>query len=208
MSKTKNRSGFTIIEVVLVLAIAGLIFMMVFLALPALQRSQRDTQRQQDIARMETAIVNYQSNNRGKVPTGTGNFKGVDEKKQCDSNVVTSNMEEWCKFYMNYLLVGSGGSTDTFSDPDGEPYSLYVTNCDATATSQPCKVQRADSDFDKQSEGGDMTAYGGGTDVPNHAIVVNVKAVCDGEKAVQSTGTRKLALLYKKEGGGSICINN
>ncbi|MCL2869540.1 prepilin-type N-terminal cleavage/methylation domain-containing protein, partial [Candidatus Saccharibacteria bacterium] len=36
----KTRQGFTIIEVVLVLAIAGLIFLMVFIALPALQRSQ------------------------------------------------------------------------------------------------------------------------------------------------------------------------
>ena len=39
----KNKKGFTIIEVVLVLAVAGLIFLMVFLALPALQRAQRDT---------------------------------------------------------------------------------------------------------------------------------------------------------------------
>ena len=38
----KDR-GFTIIEVVLVLAIAALIFLMVFIALPALQASQRDT---------------------------------------------------------------------------------------------------------------------------------------------------------------------
>lgn len=45
-----NRSGFTIIEVVLVLAIAGLIFLMVFVALPALQRNQRDTQRKNDLA--------------------------------------------------------------------------------------------------------------------------------------------------------------
>ena len=49
LNKERNRSsqaeGFTIIEVVLVLAIAGLIFLMVFVALPALQRSQRDTQR-------------------------------------------------------------------------------------------------------------------------------------------------------------------
>ena len=30
-----NKKGFTIIEVVLVLAIAGLIFLMVFIALPA-----------------------------------------------------------------------------------------------------------------------------------------------------------------------------
>lgn len=52
INKNKNltKKGFTIIEVVLVLAIAGLIFLMVFLALPALQRSQRDTQRKQDVA--------------------------------------------------------------------------------------------------------------------------------------------------------------
>lgn len=41
LNKNQNltKKGFTIIEVVLVLAIAGLIFLMVFLALPALQRS-------------------------------------------------------------------------------------------------------------------------------------------------------------------------
>ncbi len=40
-----KEKGFTIIEVVLVLAIAALIFLMVFIALPALQRNQRDTAR-------------------------------------------------------------------------------------------------------------------------------------------------------------------
>lgn len=51
MTKPNKTQGFTIIEVVLVLAIAGLIFLMVFIALPALQRSQRDTQRRDDVAR-------------------------------------------------------------------------------------------------------------------------------------------------------------
>ena len=55
MKKHKLYKGFTIIEVVLVLAIAGLIFLMVFLALPALQRSQRDTQRKNDMARLKAA---------------------------------------------------------------------------------------------------------------------------------------------------------
>ena len=51
MSKTttKHRKGFTIIEVVLVLAIAGLIFLMIFIAFPALQRGQRNTQRRRDL---------------------------------------------------------------------------------------------------------------------------------------------------------------
>ena len=38
----KLKQGFTIIEVVLVLAIAGLIFLAIFITLPALQRAQRD----------------------------------------------------------------------------------------------------------------------------------------------------------------------
>ncbi|MBS7346132.1 MAG: type II secretion system protein, partial [Candidatus Sacchiramonaceae bacterium] len=70
--KERNRSsrveGFTIIEVVLVLAIAGLIFLMVFVALPALQRNQRDTQRKNDMARLKTAIESYKANNRGQLP--------------------------------------------------------------------------------------------------------------------------------------------
>lgn len=63
-----NKKGFTIIEVVLVLAIAGLIFLMVFIALPNLQRGQRDSQRKSDLARIVTQISNYQSNSRGNIP--------------------------------------------------------------------------------------------------------------------------------------------
>ena len=60
---SQPKAGFTIIEVVLVLAIAGLIFLMVFVALPALQRSQRDTQRRNDMSRVDTSLVQYQTNN-------------------------------------------------------------------------------------------------------------------------------------------------
>lgn len=67
-SNNKKEKGFTIIEVVLVLAIAGLIFLVVFLALPALQRSQRDNQRRTDAARVSSLITSYQSNNNGGLP--------------------------------------------------------------------------------------------------------------------------------------------
>ncbi|MEI7689630.1 MAG: type II secretion system protein [Candidatus Saccharibacteria bacterium] len=67
-AKTKSK-GFTIIEVVLVLAIAGLIFLMVFIALPALQKSQRDTQRKNDLSRIMVQLTNYASNNRGSIPS-------------------------------------------------------------------------------------------------------------------------------------------
>jgi prepilin-type N-terminal cleavage/methylation domain-containing protein len=69
MNVQTKKEGFTIIEVVLVLAIAGLIFLMVFIALPALQRNQRDTARKNDMSRAQTAIVNAANDNRGKLPT-------------------------------------------------------------------------------------------------------------------------------------------
>ena len=70
-----NFKGFTIIEVVLVLAIAGLIFLMVFLALPALQRSQRDTQRKQDVAMVVTTLHNWKTNNKGRSYASLGDSK-------------------------------------------------------------------------------------------------------------------------------------
>ena len=66
-----KKSGFTIIEVVLVLAIAGLIFLIVFLAVPALQRSQRDQARKSDVGRIIAAVQDWKSNHRGQLPTAT-----------------------------------------------------------------------------------------------------------------------------------------
>lgn len=71
MNTRQQTKGFTIIEVVLVLAIAGLIFLMVFTALPALQRSQRDTARKNDVSTVASAVTNYSGNNRGAFPTTT-----------------------------------------------------------------------------------------------------------------------------------------
>lgn len=65
----RNEKGFTIIEVVLVLAIAGLIFLVVFLALPQLQQSRRDTQRKSDTGRFLAAMESYAGNNNGNYPT-------------------------------------------------------------------------------------------------------------------------------------------
>ena len=51
-----NKKGFTIIEVLIVLAIAGLILLIVFMAVPALQRNSRNTQRNNDAASLGGAV--------------------------------------------------------------------------------------------------------------------------------------------------------
>jgi prepilin-type N-terminal cleavage/methylation domain-containing protein len=63
MSESHSRRGFTIIEVVIVLAIAGLIFMIVFISVPAVQRIQRDSHRKQDLAILKASIDTWKSNN-------------------------------------------------------------------------------------------------------------------------------------------------
>ena len=214
MSKRQiqTKAGFTIIEVVLVLAIAGLIFMMVFLALPALQRAQRDTQRSDDIARLQAAINSYQANNRGRLPSDTPEVvKGETTKNEVKTN---NSNGAWATFYANYLLVGSGNATDTFEDPDGTPYSLNVVYCGSSATDAPsagadctnAAAKAYDMEFDDQSAG----TVGGTalTNGANHAITIVLKATCNGEVPVASTGARKVAITYKKEGGGATSLNN
>lgn len=66
--RTNQEKGFTIIEVVLVLAIAGLIFLMIFIAWPALQKNQRDTAKKNDVAVVATALGTWKSNKRGALP--------------------------------------------------------------------------------------------------------------------------------------------
>jgi len=109
MNFRKKETGFTIIEVVLVLAIAGLIFLMVFIALPALQRSQRDTQRKNDLSRLTNALQSYTQNNRGNLPTS-------DTWGSCDD----ANPPVCTGFLKSYVATNG----DNFTDPSGTPYIL------------------------------------------------------------------------------------
>jgi prepilin-type N-terminal cleavage/methylation domain-containing protein len=65
----KNKDGFTIIEVMIVLAIAGLILLIVFLAVPALQRNSHNTTKRSDASNALGAVGEFVSNNNGQVPS-------------------------------------------------------------------------------------------------------------------------------------------
>ena len=72
----KRDKGFTLIEIVLVLAIAGLLLVIVFLAVQGANRSRRDAQRKQDAARMLAAITECASNHNGSTAVCTGATPG------------------------------------------------------------------------------------------------------------------------------------
>ena len=68
LKSVKKEEGFTIIEVMIVLAIAGLIMLIIFLAVPALQRNSRNTAMKNDAASITAAINEYRNNNDGTMP--------------------------------------------------------------------------------------------------------------------------------------------
>ncbi len=75
--KSNDNSGFTIIEVLIVLAIAGLIMAVVLLAVPGLQRSQANTAAKTDASHIAAAVSTWSSNNNGIVPTSNTQLSDI-----------------------------------------------------------------------------------------------------------------------------------
>ena len=82
---------------------------MVFIALPALQRSQRDAQRKQDVSRLLDAVQRYKSNNRGQLPSVLQTDAWV--------NLTNSSSD---RFIKTYLAVDG-----PFRNPQGETWHMH-----------------------------------------------------------------------------------
>jgi len=67
-----NSRGFTIIEVLIVLAIAGLIMLIVFLAVPALQRNSRNTTYRSEAHQLLVAAGEFVNNSGNTLPAASG----------------------------------------------------------------------------------------------------------------------------------------
>lgn len=97
MSKQElKQKGFTIIEVVLVLAIAALIFLMVFIALPALNRNARDQSRKTVQGKVVSAIGTYATNHRNTMYRATSDlapYLDVEYNAQAGSSQTLENVD-------------------------------------------------------------------------------------------------------------------
>lgn len=133
--QTKKKTGFTIIEVVLVLAIAGLIFLMVFVALPTLQKSQKDTQRRNDMARVGAALTSYLANN-GELPTNSNssafieNYLGGNDFKDPNGQNYTIRFEKWNTADEEDETYGKANNTYNNSTNDYKIYIWTHAKCD------------------------------------------------------------------------------
>ncbi len=120
----KKEKGFTLIEIVLVLAIAGLLLVIVFLAVQGAQRSRRDSQRQQDAARMLSAIESCAANNAG-----------LYTNCQSTAQVITAN-------YFNPATAVGGGAYTIGAAAAQSVFTVTVGNeCNGTARASAVAVR-------------------------------------------------------------------
>ena len=209
-----SKKGFTIIEVVLVLAIAGLIFLMVFVALPALQRSQRDTARRNDMARVSTSLVQYQTNYSSaasNLPVGPSGY--IASTTSSDINAGGSMGDSAKNFIQRYLNSGTDSAKNTFKDPDGKLYNMFITDdySDGELTSpglpQTGQIPTPEGDYITMKLTPSNDGYTVGSDFKDHVVYIIPGATCDGETAVKA-GKNNYAVLYRLEGAGVYCIDD
>lgn len=182
MLMNRAKRGFTLIEVVLVLAIAGLIFLMVFVALPALMKSQRDAQRRQNVGEIIAAMELYRKNNNGLYP-GTmisGRKRGQPCFNMSGSGCNTLKM--WNDFLERYA--------NEYEDPSsGKKYHVAASSNYGSG----CREQA-----------GKFKNFRNMNYTP---LVICYSTICDDNYSnAKDYGT--IAVLYEAERGGIICMNN
>ena len=193
----KHKQGFTFIEVVLVLGIAGLIFMMAFIALPSLWASQRDADRKARVMEFISDLKTYQTNNsRGSLPTLSGT--GPEKFTWAAARSSTSKDLNWQNFVRDY--VGAD-----FADASGNEYEFYIVECLTSAgtpqsVGNDCAYQ---SDFGNLNDRNNVDVASG----VDYTIYVAIGATCDGNTAVKTNSNRSVAAVQVMERGGRYCYN-
>ncbi|MBP9738479.1 type II secretion system protein, partial [Candidatus Saccharibacteria bacterium] len=103
-----NKKGFTLIEVVLVLAIGGLIFLLAFIAFQQVSANRRDTQRRSDAARLIAELENFR--------VDTGGYPSAPTVSFASESFAVPSTNGLGTFVGSYL----GGSS--YTNPDGDTY--------------------------------------------------------------------------------------
>lgn len=114
--RNRQNSGFTIIEILIVLAIAAFILLIVLVAVPQLQKNSRDSSRQSVLTRVKAELDNYASNNQGAYPftaaTGSGSVDDFNSR-YIDTQTGLKNPSNGKDYTVE---VASSGTADPSAD--------------------------------------------------------------------------------------------
>ena len=108
----------------IVLGIAALILAGVLIAVPALQRNQRNNNRRADISYVQARIVQFQGDNNGQMPQTAANMASAVGSD--DDSVYYAATNSW----LTWNLEAGGASP---ADGAANEYNIWVDNGDATS---------------------------------------------------------------------------
>ncbi|MBP5513072.1 hypothetical protein J6X73_02855 [Candidatus Saccharibacteria bacterium] len=139
---------------------------------------QRNTARRNDMSRVDTSLIRYQTNNQGKLPPVSDTWTGS-ETFNCIGSTASA-----CEFVQKYMNSATGSTKNTFMDPDGTLYNLSIQSASTWGDSEKRDVVPA-----------------GGMD---HTIYIVTSAACSDKQAQKNTA-RHFAIFYKMENADTYC---
>jgi len=122
-SQYSRSRGFTILEVLLVLSVAGLIIIIVFATVPALQRNSRNSQRKRDLGRYYAALEEYKLDKHNT----NAPFPTMSPQDQTDFNEFKNSylpQDIVAKYDLSQIDADSQGH-DMYVDPNRIVYFAY-----------------------------------------------------------------------------------
>lgn len=128
---TKKQGGFTLIEVVLVLAIGALIILMALLAFNGASRSRRDTARTNLVGQIQAAAEQSASNNNGSYPDSDTFTSLKTANKWADPSSGASAV-----LYVSAIAKPSAPSVFYVAGGTCDANGTEVASVDSTATSK------------------------------------------------------------------------
>lgn len=151
MQKILKNKGFTIIEVLIVLAIIAVMMLAVFLAVPALNRNSRNNSIESDAQKILGAVGDFRGANNGANPqaiasnaagllTVTGTGLNTVENRIKGSTTVAAGTGPTAPGTIHYAIGAKCNSATAFgtSANTRSVAIMYLTETGASSTAQHC----------------------------------------------------------------------
>ena len=192
MLKKVNNKGFSIIEVLIVLAIAGLIMLVVFLAVPALRLNAANGARQNDASRVSSAITDCLSNRNG-VLLSCDTFK--------DPDVAATSTYEVELGQLSQLQIGNTTNAAT-ALAAAQPAATAHGACNTAANSAEnwcvLSVSSTAATANTQVAAAQTWVTTNNPNATKWLVAYNAKCNADGSTFGYSSNRRDFAVLYGK----------
>lgn len=132
----RNGSGFTFVELMIVVAIIGMLSTFFVTQYPAIQRRSRDSERRSDIKQYQTGMETYANRNNGNYLAATGNIVSQctalglsncsddpDTTRHYQVNSTTAQYVIWARLEQPltpitfFVVCSSGRTVETTTEP-------------------------------------------------------------------------------------------